>query len=256
MVSAFLDRYFFSALFVGLRVAGLMTFAPFLGSSVLPARVKAGLTVAITILLVPIYSPRPVPWAAFSWMEIALSEALLGMLMGLGVQFVFEGFQLAGQVAGVQMGFALESMFDPQTNATSPVLSVFYQTIAMLIFLELGVHRWMLLALAQSFRLVPVGTVVTGLPAAREILRAAESMWVIGVEIAAPVLVATMAVDLALSFLSRISPQVPVLLVGLSVKQMFGYLAMVGAIAMWPAYLQSRFLDAIALAERILHLVH
>lgn len=256
MASALIQRYFFPALFVGLRVAGLMTFAPFLGTRVLPGRMKAGLTVAITVLLVPSFSPRPVPSSLTSWLEIAMSEAALGILMGLSVQMVFDGFQLAGQVAGVQMGFALENMFDPTTNATTPVLSVFYQTIAMLIFLQLNVHHWMLLALGQSFRLVPVGTVVAGMPAAREILRAAESMWVIGVEIAAPVLVATMAVDLALSFLSRIAPQVPVLLVGLSVKQMCGYLAMAGAIAMWPAYLQSRFLDAIRVAVRILHLVH
>jgi flagellar biosynthetic protein FliR len=256
VLSTFLDRYFFLALFVGLRVAGLMTFAPFLGNRALPARVKAGLTVALTILLVPDYSPRPIPLAVSSWLEIALSEAVLGILMGLTVQFVFDGFQLAGAVAGIQMGFELENMFDPQTNASSPVLSVFYQTIAVLIFLELNVHHWMLMALSQSFRLVPVGTAVVGTGAVGEILRSAESMWVVGVEIAAPVLVATMAVDLALSFLSRISPQVPVLLVGLSVKQLVGYMVMVGAIALWPEYLQHRFLEAIVASERILHLLH
>ncbi len=256
MVSTLVRRFFFPALFVGLRVGGLMAFAPFLSNRAFPARVKAGLTVAITILLVPSYPQQSLPLTAGGWLATALGEAALGLLMGLSVQFVFEGFQLAGEVAGVQMGFALENMFDPQTNATSPVLSVFYQTIAVLIFLQLNVHHWMLLALAQSFRLVPVGTVAVGLPAVRELFRVAESMWVIGVEIAAPVLVATMAVDLALSFLSRISPQVPVLLVGLSVKQLLGYLLMVGVVALWPSYLQSRFFVAIVTSEQILHLVH
>lgn len=256
MVSALLREYFFPALFVGLRVAGLMSFAPFLGNQALPTRVKAILTIGITVLLLPSYALRPVPISVSSWLATALAEAALGVLMGLSVQFVFDGFQLAGEVVGVQMGFALENMFDPQTNASSPVLSVFYQTIAMLIFLQLNVHHWMLLALAQSFRLVPVGTASAGLPAVRQLLKAAESMWVIGVEIAAPVLVATMAVDLTLSFLSRISPQVPVLLVGLSLKQLLGYLLMVGTIVMWPVYLQSRFYQAIVTSERLLHLVH
>jgi flagellar biosynthetic protein FliR len=256
VLSTLVARYFFPAVFVGLRVAGLMSFAPFLGNSALPTRVKAGLTVAITILLVPSFSLRSVPLTVGSWLQTALGEAALGILMGLSVQFVFEGFQLAGEVVGVQMGFALESMFDPQTNASSPVLSVFYQTIALLIFLELNVHHWMLLALAQSFRLVPVGAVRVGLPAARAMLRAATAMWVIGIEIAAPVLIATMAVDLALSFLSRISPQVPVLLVGLSLKQLLGYLLMVGTIVMWPTYLQHRFMAAIVTSERMLHLLH
>lgn len=256
MLSTLVARYFFPAIFVGLRVAGLMSFAPFLGNSALPARVKAGLTVALTILLVPSYSPGPMPPTVGSWLATALGEAALGILMGLAVQFVFEGFQLAGEIVGVQMGFALESMFDPQTNASSPVISVFYQTIALLIFLQLNVHHWMLLALAQSFRLVPVGAVHVGLPAAQALLRAATAMWIIGIEIAAPVLIATMAVDLALSFLSRISPQVPVLLIGLSLKQLLGYLLMVGTIVMWPTYLQHRFLAAIVTSERMLHLLH
>lgn len=256
MISTFLQKYFLSALFVGLRVGGLMTFAPFFGSLTIPPRVKAALTVAITILLVPNYPVQSLRLSPTSWMVTALGEAMLGILMGLAVQFVFDGFQLAGEVVGVQMGFELENMFDPQTSASSSVVAVFYQTIAVLIFLELNVHQWLLLALGQSFRLVPVGTVALGAGAVRELFHAAESMWVVGVEIAAPVLVATMAVDLTLSFLSRISPQVPVLLVGLSVKQLLGYVIMGAAIALWPAYLQQRFLSAISVSERMLHLVH
>ena len=87
-----------------------------------------------------------------------LSEALIGMLLGLAVQFVFEAAQLAGQVMGMQVGYGLVNILDPNTQVDTPVLSVFSQTMAMLIFLQLGVHRWLVRALAASFTYLPAGT--------------------------------------------------------------------------------------------------
>ena len=70
--------------------------------------------------------------------------------MGLAVQFVFEAAQFAGQVMGMQVGFGLVNILDPNTQVDTPVLAVFSQTIAMLIFLQLGVHRWLMRALAPQ----------------------------------------------------------------------------------------------------------
>ncbi len=75
--------------------------------------------------------------------------------MGLAVQFVFEAAQFAGQVMGMQVGFGLVNILDPNTQVDTPVLAVFSQTIAMLIFLRLGVHHWLMRALAQSFAICP-----------------------------------------------------------------------------------------------------
>ncbi len=113
----------------------MMTFAPFFGSDAVPARVKAGFTLVLTAML---YSICPVPEiqpGALSWIRVALSEAAVGLMMGLSVQLVFEGMQIAGQLAGVQLGFSLAAIIDPQTNIETPVLSVFHQMFALLIFL-------------------------------------------------------------------------------------------------------------------------
>ena len=67
-----------------------------------------------------------------------VSEALVGLLIGLAVQFVFEAAQFAGQVMGMQVGFGLVNILDPNTQVDTPVLAVFSQTIVMLIFLAAG----------------------------------------------------------------------------------------------------------------------
>ena len=135
---------------------------------------------------------------ASNWAGMVLSESCLGLLMGLTVQFVFEGAQFAGQFASIQMGFSLVTILDPQTQADTPVMSVFFQTIALFIFLQLDVHHWMIRAIARATRSCRSAQSRISAPLVREFFHVAGSMWIIGVEIAGPIVLATMVVDLSL----------------------------------------------------------
>lgn len=255
-MSPWLEHFLTHALPIGLRAGGMMTFAPFFGSDAVPARVKAGFTLVLTAML---YSICPVPEiqpGALSWIRVALSEAAVGLMMGLSVQLVFEGMQIAGQLAGMQLGFSLAAIIDPQTNIETPVLSVFHQMFALLIFLELNVHHWMLRAVVKSFDYLPVGTALVKIAAVGELFRAAGGMWLIGVQIAAPVFLATMLVDVTVGFLSKASPQLPAMFVGISVKSLIGYTVLAASAVLWPGLLEGRFANALGWSERLLHLAH
>jgi flagellar biosynthesis protein FliR len=249
-----LEECLAAVIFAGVRVGGLALFAPFFSGAAIPPRIKVGLVLSLTILLYPVYGPHRLPVSAFEWAEIVVSEAALGLLFGLAVQFAFEAAQLAGQILGVQMGFSLVSVFDPQTQADTPVVSVFHQIILLLIFLRLDVHHWMLRAVAASFTYVPAGTMAGGLLHKTEILRVAGGMWLAGVQLAAPVLVATLLADVALGLLGKAAPQLPVLLVGLSVKSLLGLTVLFCGIAVWPRFFEKHFIDAVQMGERLLHL--
>lgn len=241
---------------IGLRTGGLMTFAPFLGDDGVPTPTKAGFTIVLTAML---YGVCPVPdfrLDAISWTRIVISEAAVGLLMGLAVRLVLEGMQVAGQLAGAQLGFSLAAIIDPQTNIDTPVLAVFHQLIALLIFLQLDVHHWILRAVVRSFDYLPVGTATMTLATTRELVRAAGAMWLIGVQVAGPILLATMLVDLTVGFLSKASPQLPALFVGISVKSLIGYLVLGVAAALWPRILELQFTNALGWSERMLHLAH
>ncbi len=243
-----------AVLFAGIRLGGLALFAPFFSGAAIPVRVKAGLAVALTMLLYPVYGPHRLPASAVEWADIVVGEAVLGLLFGLAVQFVFEAAQLAGQVLGVQMGFSLVSVFDPQTQADTPVVSVFHQIILLLIFLRLDVHHWMLRAVAASFTYIPAGALTSSFSASQEVFRAAGAMWLAGIQLAAPTLLATLLADVALGLLGKASPQLPVLLIGLSVKSLLGLAVLVAGVAVWPRFFERHFTDAVMIGERLLHL--
>jgi flagellar biosynthetic protein FliR len=241
---------------VGARVAGLMVFTPFLGSSAIAPRIKVGIVVLLTALLYPVCGQHGLNLTVAGVLRLMLSEALLGILLGLAVQLVFEATQFAGQLMGMQVGFGLVNIIDPNTQVDTPVLAVFSQTIAMLIFLQLGVHHWILRALACSFSYLPPGSVWASGAATHRLLHAAGGLWLAGVQIAAPVLIATWLIDLTIGFLGKASPQLPALFLGLSAKSMAGLLVLALSLKYWPIIFERYFSDAIRLAENLLQLAH
>lgn len=234
-----------------------MTFAPFFGNVSVPNTVKAALTLFLTILLLPVYLSGPAPAALISgglghWIALALGEVAVGMMTGFATQFVFDGMLLAGQIVGFQFGFSLANIIDPTSQVEITVLSTLHELVALLIFMEIGAHRWLLRVAALSFRMVPLGTLASGAVPAQEFLRISGAMWLIGTEIAFPVLLATMLVDLTVGFLAKAAPQFPAMFFGISAKVLVGLAVMYGAVAFWPNLLGHYFYHALESLENLL----
>lgn len=249
-----LDQIISALVLVGVRVGSVLMFPPFLGGSAIPLAMKAGLTLALTALLWPVTGVVAVNSGVAGWTRAAAGEMAVGLLLGLAMQFIFEAAEFAGQIAGVQTGFSLITILDPQTQADTPVLALFQQLIVLLIFFQLNVHHWLLRGLAKSFSYLPPGGALIHGAVASELARAAGGIWLIGLEIAAPVIMATMVADVALGFLGKASPQLPVVLVGLSVKNILGLVVLAGSLSWWPQTFERHFTAALALGERLLHL--
>jgi flagellar biosynthetic protein FliR len=249
-----LQQIIAGASFTGVRIGGLMVFAPFTGSEAISAPVKAVLTLLLTALVYPISPVFAVNSDGIGWVRIVAEEALIGLALGLFVQFVFEAAQFAGQVFGIQTGFSLVTLLDPQTQADSPSLSVFTQLIVLLLFLRMNVHHWLLRGVVASFAYLPPGTLSNVRVLTAGIFKAAGGLWLAGLQIAAPVLAATLLVEITLGFIGKAAPQLPATLAGLPVKSMLGLLVLAIASASWPHFFERQFMTAIVESERLLHL--
>jgi flagellar biosynthetic protein FliR len=242
------------AVLVAARVGALMIFAPFFASATISPRIKAGLTVALTALLYPVVARSLPALSGRRGWQVAGGEFVVGLMMGITLQFVFEGVELAGQVVGFQVGHSLANLINPLSDAETPILSNFYQAVALLIFLQLDVHHWVLRGLAKSFEYCPPGMVVATPKLAEQVWRAAGGMLVMAVQVAIPVLLATILTDIALGFVGRASPQLPVLFVGISVKSVVAFLVVIGTLRFWPGLLEKYFGEALATSGQLMHL--
>lgn len=248
-----LEQLLAAAIFIGARISGLMVFCPFLASAAIPTQVKAVLTLAITALVYAMHGPLQLSMSAWHWVGVGFSELMIGLVLGLTANFMLEGALMAGQVLGLQMGYSLASLFDPNTQAETPVLATLHQLGALLIFLSLDVHHWLLRAVVRSFAYLPPGASPSGPVATMGLMQAAGGIFLAGLQIAAPALVATLIADVALGFLGKASPQMPVLFIGISVKNLLGLAIMIATIAYWPQSFGEHFAKAVAMGEQILH---
>jgi flagellar biosynthetic protein FliR len=185
---------------------------------------------------------------------MVFSELLIGVALGVATNVIFDGVQMAGQVLSVQMGYSLVNILDPQTQVESTVVATFHQMIAMLIFLRLNVHVWILGALARSFDYLPPSSGHFGAGFATAALEAGAGVFAIGIQIAAPVLCGTLFADIALGLLGKASPQLPLMLLGPAVKSILGLLILISALKYWPNMFEHLFLNSMETADHLLHL--
>lgn len=249
-----LIQIFGAVLTIGVRLTGIMLFAPFFGSMAIPMRVKAVLVMALTALLYPMTASKLPAMTISQWPMMVFSELAIGIALGVTTNIVFDGVQMAGQILSVQMGYSLVNIMDPQTQVESTVVATFHQMIALLIFLRLNVHFWILRALSRSFDYLPPASGRVSAAFTSAAFRAGADVFTIGIQIAAPVLSATLLADIALGLLGKASPQLPLMVLGPAVKSILGILVLISALKYWPPLFENLFLRSIQQTDHILHL--
>ena len=239
---------------VGVRLTGIMLFAPFFGSAVITPRVKAMLVLSLTALLYPAVSASIPDLTISQWPMVVFGELMVGIALGVAANIVFDGVQMAGSILSVQMGYSLVNILDPQTQVDSTVVAQFHQTIVMLIFLRLEVHLWILRAVAHSFTYLPPASGHFGAAFATAAMHAAAAVFSIGIQIAAPVLSATLLADIAMGLLGKASPQLPLMLLGPAVKSLLGLVVLMSALRYWPSLFEHLFTNSMVVGDHLLHL--
>lgn len=247
-----LQQLIIAFLAIATRLSGLVLFAPFYSSAAVPARVKAALVVACSFLFLPSLASSLARLQPGNWPGLVMGEVLIGAGMGIATNLVFDAVQMAGQVLSTQMGFSLINILDPQTQVDSTVVALFHQTIAMLIFLRLDVHLWLLRGIARSFTLVPPGTAHLSSTFTMTAVHAGGEVFTLGVQMAAPVLSATFFTDVVLGLLGKASPQAPLMMLGPPIKTLLGLAILYVALKYWPAMLDRFFLHSMELSDRLL----
>jgi len=233
-----------AALLVLARIAGLLLTAPLLAHALVPPRVRVALAGVLALALAPVAGTAVLPAVSLPGFVAAIAvETAVGAMLGFIGQLVFAGVQLGGQLAGLEMGFGMANLLDPQSSQQSTVVAEWQQLLALLVFLALDVHHVLIAALAESFRVAPVGAAVVSLPALEGLGARGAEMFAIGVRLAAPVLIVLLLVNATLGVLARTIPQLNVFVVGFPVNVGAGLLVLGASLPFAFRFLAERFVE-------------
>ena len=201
-----------------LRVSAIIVTMPIFGAASTPGMVKAGLSLMIAFLLFPFVELQAPPPEILSLAVRMVGEIMIGIIIGFAGRLIFAGIQLAGQLVGFQMGFAIVNVFDPVSSSQVSILGQFQYLFAVLIFLAVDGHHIFLSALAESYRIILPLDFHFSAQLAQAIAELAKSLFIIAIKVGAPAITVLLMIDIGFGLIARTVPQLNILIVGFPVK--------------------------------------
>ncbi len=233
------------------RISGLMVFAPVFSSEAIPMRLKAAFAFAVAVLAGPVVAAFPRAHLELSATAV-LGELSVGLVFGMTLSLLFEALELTGQLLGFQFSFSLVNLLDPNAPVQIPLLGQLFGLLGTLVVIGAGLDRLMLGALLRTFVAAPVGMVTLNSRVGLALVPMAEGIFSAALQLAAPVMAATLLAELAVALAGKLAPQLPVMAVTVPVKTLLGYGVLIGSLALWPHWIEARFAALLDAAGRLL----
>jgi flagellar biosynthetic protein FliR len=227
------------------RVAGLMLGAPLFGSANIPKRIKALLAIVLAYGLSLSIPQVQLPASIWSLATGIAGELLFGWAMGMALSFVFIAVSWSGEIIGQQLGINLGEVFDPQHAKSSSPVGDMYFMLALVTFLLCGGHRQMIQGIRESFDALPllsVGITQSLLDLLLDLLHAAT---LLAMQIAAPMLLTMLVVDLAMGFIGKTMPQFNVLSSGIALKSLVGTGVLLASLTLTSQTIRQSLIDSV-----------
>jgi flagellar biosynthetic protein FliR len=213
-----------SAMWVLVRITSLVASAPILGSRTVPARIKLGLALVLTMVLLPVIPKAPlVDPISSAALLITINQIIIGVAMGLALQLVFGMFVIGGQIIAYQMGLGFSQMVDPQSGMQVPVVSQFYIILLTLIFFSLDGHLALVQALSDSFVSLPVGVNGLSKDGLWALVSWGSDMYTGAIQIALPAIASILLINLTFGVVSRSAPQFNIFSIGFPITMIMGF---------------------------------
>jgi len=231
------------------RIAGMMIWAPLLGSQQIPKRIKAMMACVLAASIAPTLVLRvAIPQSAWELALAIAGEIIFGAAIGLILSLIFVAAQWAGEMIGQQMGLNLGQTLNPQYGGGGTVVGDLYFFLTLLIFLSIGGHMALVKGVFDSFAALPLLTVSINQPLLDTIVGVFQGAMVLAMQLAAPMLVTMLIVDLVLGFVGKTVPQLNIMTAGISVRALVGMLVLIVGLGLTSSIIRLNLLSGVKLA--------
>ncbi len=235
------------------RASGFLVLAPLPGLSAGPAATRVVLALALSVCLLPL---APTMGAQAQLGDLALWVAIqfgFGLVIGVGLSFLLEGFQIAAQTISLQAGLSYASIVDPLTDADTPVLETAVSLFAGLLFFALGMDAQFIKLLAIGLNAAPDAALLSKAFNTGAAMRLGSMMLNTGIRLALPVIGSLLLLDLAFALLSKVHSQMQLLHLSFSAKMLAGLALFALTLRFYPAAMERAATQTIETLLRLLH---
>ncbi len=207
------------------RTSGIFFISPFFGSMNVSAKLRAGAAVAAAVIIFPVVVKMyvvEVPETVLMFAATVVKELFIGWLIGLVAYIALSAINLAGKIMDMQVGFAVVQMMDPTTQQQIGLIGNFLYNLTIIFFLIVNGHHIILGALVESFRIIPLDSMVWNQTVPQIMTDLTAGIWLNGMKIAMPVTFAILLTNVGMGILARTMPQMNIFVVGIPMHLMIG----------------------------------
>ena len=209
---------------VFVRIGAFILVMPVLSMRGVPKHVPVFLTLLLTMLVGPHVPMTHVDSLLGTIMAVG-GEVALGLTAGTMVGAVFSSLTLATELVNQQTGFAMMALFNPVMKTSEGPMGVLAAWLAGAVFLLSGMHLKFLIVLADSFFSIPPGLASVDDVLANDVIAIVGESIALGVQLAGPVIVLVLLINLFVGMLTRLAPKMNVFFsVGMSATGSAGIL--------------------------------
>jgi flagellar biosynthetic protein FliR len=172
-------------------------------------------------------------------------EIAFGLAIGTMVSLIFVAAQWAGEIIGQQMGLNSGELFDPMYGGAGNLVGDLYQMLTLTIFLAFGGQYALLRGVRASFDSLPLLAAGINRPILDLMVGLFQSTAMLAIQLAAPMLVTMLIVDLALGVIGKTMPQLNVMSMGLTLRAMIGVVVLILGLSLTNDVIRHSLLDAL-----------
>lgn len=208
----------FQYMLIFARVGAMLMLMPALGESMIPARLRLGFALMLSLVFLPLmvdYLPSG-EFELFGALGLMFHELAVGLILGGIGRLIVSATQVAGATIAFQMGLSMAQTADPTASGVQgAIVGNFLTIVALALVFALDLHHLVLAAIHDSYMIFPPDMPLMLDDAMRMALDTVSSAFTIGVQMAAPFIVFGLVFYLGLGLLARLMPQLQVFFIAM-----------------------------------------
>lgn len=209
-------------LLIFVRITTFIYVAPFFSIKNVPQKVKVGFSLFLAIIIFQVI-PADISYnGVIGFAGLLVKEAMVGLIVGFFANVSYYIINFAGQMIDMEIGFSMVNQLDPVSNVQTTITSNYYSYIVMLLMLVANLHHYVIRALVDTYKVIPLGKAIINPNLYLLMLDFMKEYFIIGFRIVLPIFAGILIVNAILAILVKIAPQLNMFVIGLQLKVLVG----------------------------------
>lgn len=200
------------------RIGACFLVMPGMSSARIPVQVRLFIAIAVSFALLGQIEHAILPKLSSSLDVLVLliaSELIVGVMIGLGARFYVLALQFIGTGIANLIGYGAMGGIAIEENEPQAALAQLISLSALLLLFAMDFHHEMIKALINSYQLIPVEGVFDAGGALANLNDQLSQAFMVMLRLGSPFIAYAILVNLAIGFINKLTPQIPIYFISL-----------------------------------------